>query len=52
MLQRNKQRSSNCRNINDTQSCHTYEDQATQTEDEDDQDPDLHDVALLPYGIL
>ena len=34
----------------DTQSCHTYEDQATQTEDEDDNDQDLTDVAVLPYG--
>ncbi len=50
MLQRNKHRDSHCKHVNDTQSCHTYEDQATQTEDEDDQDPDLQDVALLPYG--
>jgi hypothetical protein len=36
----------------DTHSCHTYEDQATQTEDEDEAeaDQDLRDVALLPYG--
>ena len=36
--------------MTDSHSCHTYEDQATQTEDEDDNDPDLRDVALLPYG--
>ena len=36
--------------LTDSHSCHTYEDQATQTEDEDDNDPDLRDVAILPYG--
>jgi len=46
-----KQGSTNAHEVFDTQSYLTYEDQATQTEDEDDQDPDLHDLIFLLYGI-